>query len=167
MSFWIHATDIYRLPVPLSHIIHDKTSAENLRYMALVVSTHTTNLKQLNISEPEATQIELRGQFDGLRRSIGNPLNPRFVGATSMFVQGYKPGSLPWLVTVKGNILRCDFLDGGYDAGVEWKSQAQIDWFWRCDIPYSSGDEYLVVVLTTNIFGGVLVKTSSSGERST
>lgn len=161
MSFWIYATDVYRLPITLSHIINNKISAENVRYMALVV--HRMNRGRNKRSTLKATQIELRGQLDGLRRLTSDPLNPQLIGTTSMFVQGYKSGSLPWLITMKGNILRCDCIDEAYEIGVEWEAQAPIDWFWRCDIAYSSGDEHLVVALTTNVSRGDLITMVSSG----
>lgn len=123
--------------------------------MALVVSVHRKNRGRQNASALIATRIELRGQGGGLRRLVGDPLFPHWVGPTSMFIQGYKSGSLPWLVTVRGNIVRCDCLDRAYDNGVEWdaKTPFDVEWLWRCDIAYSSGDEHVVVTLTTNAFG--------------
>jgi hypothetical protein len=132
--------------------------------MARVVSACGRNLYSDDFDPLDVSRCRLRNE--GLLQLVGeNPTSAS--GVSSAFVQGFTENSLPWLVTVKGSILRCDCLDEKYSIGVQWDADFIIDWFWRCDI-YQLKDtpESIFVSLTTNDSSGNLMDVfGNSGVR--
>jgi hypothetical protein len=126
--------------------------------MARVVSACGRNLRGDDFVALDVSRFRLRS--DGVRRIASDDLSSPW-GTSSAFIQGHTPGSLPWLVTIKGSILRCHCLDQKYDVGVEWDAESIIDWFWRCDIALSSAEgvskESIIITFTTNDSAGSLV----------
>ena len=99
------------------------------------------------------------------------------LSVSSAMVQGYTVDSLPWLISVKGNTIRCDSIDEEYITGVEWEADAPVDWFWKYDIlaerDREDGNEgsrrlreYVTVTFLTNGSYANLLKgtTGSSGN---
>lgn len=80
------------------------------------------------------------------------------LGVSSALVQGNTADSLPWLISVKEKIIRCDSIDEEYVTGIEWEADGFVDWFWRYDIlAERDGEEgggrlkeYVVITFLTN-----------------
>jgi hypothetical protein len=80
------------------------------------------------------------------------------LGVSSALVQGYTADSLPWLISVKDKIIRCDSIDEEYVTGIEWEADGLVDWFWKYDIVTERDEkegggrlrEYVIVTFLTN-----------------
>jgi hypothetical protein len=127
--------------------------------MARVFSAYWRNLHGDNFVAYDFSRRKLG--VDGPRWITSDPAHSNAWGISSSFVQGHTPQSLPWLVTVRGSILRCNCLDPKYDVDIEWNAESIIDWFWRCDITLTSVEgvskESIIVTITTNDSSGSLV----------
>ena len=99
------------------------------------------------------TRIKFRQE--GLARMASNG-REGVLGMSSALVQGYTADSLPWLISVKEKIIRCDSMDEEYVIGIEWEADGLIDWFWKYDILTERDEEerggrlkeYVVITLT-------------------
>ena len=155
--------------MPISSI-RDHYRAEEVRYMVRVISCYQDKIRDggrkrgLDLGKaPEKKGIELssttRIKFrqEGLvRMSSGG--REALLGVSSALVQGYTADSLPWLISVKDKIIRCDSIDEEYVTGIEWEADGLVDWFWRYDILTERDGidgngrlrEYVIVTFLTN-----------------
>lgn len=56
------------------------------------------------------------------------------VGVSSTLVQGHTPDSLPWLISVRETVIRCDSIDEEFVVGTKWDADGMVNWNWRYDI---------------------------------
>jgi len=136
--------------------------------MALVISCYQHKIKgggrmehstrgpgNRGVGLSSTTQIKFRQE--GLVR-LSSKGQEGLLGVSSAMVQGYTADSLPWLITVKDNTIRCDSIDEEYIVGVEWEADESVDWFWKHDIfvERDGGEwggrlrEYVTVTFLTN-----------------
>lgn len=131
--------------------ITENFAAERVRWMVTIIVECGRNFSREDFVPVAASYCKF--QDESLANIVDNR-NQSYLGASSMYVRGCTSDSLPWLVTVQGNLLRCDCLDDKYATGIEWDAGSSIDVFWRCDLGYSSTngvlEDQLTVTLTTN-----------------
>ncbi|KAF9777866.1 hypothetical protein BJ322DRAFT_1094779 [Thelephora terrestris] len=165
--FWINATDAHQFPVPIS-AIRDHYRAEEVRYMARVISCYQNKIRGVGrergpsktlvpkgIELSSTTRIKFRQE--GLAR-MSSRGREALLGVSSALVQGYTADSLPWLISVKDKIIRCDSIDEEYVTGIEWEADGLVDWFWKYDIVTERDEtegggrlrEYVIVTFLTN-----------------
>lgn len=167
LSFWINAVDAHQFPAPIS-TIRDHYRPEEVRYMARVICCYQdkirggrqqngSNRAQDNTGIGLSSTTRIKFRQEGLVR-MGSKGREGLLGVSSAFVQGHTADSLPWLVSVKEKIIRCDSIDEEYVTGIEWEADGLVDWFWKYDIMIErDGEEgtgrpkeYLIITFLTN-----------------
>jgi hypothetical protein len=114
-------------------------------------------LAQGNTGIGLSSTARIKFRQEGLAR-MASKGREGLLGVSSALVQGYTPDSLPWLISVKEKIIRCDSIDEEYVTGIEWEADGMVDWFWKYDIlterDGENGDgelkEYVTITFLTN-----------------
>jgi hypothetical protein len=163
--------DAHKFPVPISRI-RDHYKPEDVRYMARVVSCYEHKirggeqkegldpvsekkvLEKKGVAFSSTTRIKFRQE--GLVR-LSSKGKEALLGVSSAMAQGHTADSLPWLISVKEKVIRCDSIDEEYIAGIEWEADGLVDWFWKYDILTERDEEgggklkeYAIVTFLTN-----------------
>lgn len=156
--------DAHQFPVPIS-TIRDHCRPEEVRYMARVVSCYQDKIRgggqkedSDQASEHEGIKLSsmtrIKFRQEGLVQ-LSSRGREGLLGVSSALIQGYTADSLPWLITVRDKIIRCDTVDEEYVIAIEWEADGLVDWFWKYDVLTErdgSGRlrEYVIVTFLTN-----------------
>lgn len=115
-------------------------------------------LAQANTGIGLSSTTRIKFRQKGLAR-MASKGREGLLGVSSALVQGYTADSLPWLISVKEKVIRCDSMHEEYVTGVEWEANGWVDWFWRYDILTERDEEegsggrlkeYAVITFLTN-----------------
>lgn len=173
----MNALDAHQFPVPTS-TIRDHYRPEEVRYIVRVICCYQdkirgSGMKMFNLAQENAgiglsstTRIKFRQE--GLVR-MASKGREGLLGVSSALVQGYTADSLPWLISFKEKIIRCDSIDEEYVTGFEWEADGFVDWLWKYDIlterDVEDGGgrlkEYAIITFLTN--GSVTIFQGGTG----